>query len=175
MTTGLTSTEETSNITITEGKISTSPGMSNQPHRRQRCCTSADEYKCLCAFSSLHAGSDSQTWLPGIPRLLEGSEPETKPLDPILLGLEHSASVLSMGGVSSPLRRGGGSRGLHSPCSPLTQSGPLQHTGKKHTTLPPRHNTQCLTTAELCNLAELTARFNSATVWLLVTQDRLYS
>lgn len=130
-------------------------------HSKPWCCTSAEEYKRLCAFFSLHAGSNSQTWLPGILRLLEGSEPETKPLAPILLGLEHSASVLSMGGVSSLLRRG--SHGLHSLRSPLTQSSPLQHTGKKHTTLP-RHNTQCFTTAELSNYAVLTLRFDIASL-----------
>lgn len=54
-------------------------------HSEPRCCTSAEEYKRLCALLSLHAGSSSQTWLPGIPGLLEGSEAETKPLAPVLL------------------------------------------------------------------------------------------
>lgn len=51
-------------------------------HREPRCWTSAEEYKRLCALLSLHASSNSQTWLPGILGLLEGSEPKTKPLAP---------------------------------------------------------------------------------------------
>lgn len=122
-------------------------------------------------FSSLHAGPNSQTWLPGILGLLEGSEPETKPVAPVLLDPAYSDSVLSMGGVSSQLWRG--SHDLHSPRSPLTQSGPLQHTGKKHTTLP-WHNTQCYTTAGLSNSAMLTLRLNTAALQLLVKKRKLH-
>ena len=155
---------------IAQALSSSSPFVS---HSMPRCCTSAEEYKRLCAFFSLHAGSSSQTWLPGIPGLLEGSEPETKPLAPFLLSPEHSASVLSMGGVSSQLWRG--SHGLHSLRSPLTRSGPLQHTGKKHTTLP-RHNTHCFTTAELSNYAILTLSLNTEAVQLLEnTENSIYN
>ena len=108
-------------------------------HSEPPCCTSAEEYKRLCALFSQRAGSNSQTRLPGIPGLHEGSEPETKPLAPVLLSPRHSASALSMGGVSSQLQRG--SRGPHSPRSPLTRSGPLRYTERKHTTLPPTQYT----------------------------------
>lgn len=89
----------------------------------------AEEYKSLCVFGALHAGSNSLTWLPGTLGLLEGGEPETKPLASALLSPAHSASVPSMGGVSSQLwregRRGAGSYDLHSQHSPLTQNGTL--------------------------------------------------
>lgn len=67
----------------------------------------AEEYKSLCVFGALHAGSNSLTWLPGTLGLLEGGEPETKPLASALLSPAHSASVPSMGGVSSQLWREG--------------------------------------------------------------------
>lgn len=70
----------------------------------------AEEYKSLCVFGALHAGSNSLTWLPGTLGLLEGGEPETKPLASVLLSPAHSASVPSMGGVSSQLWRGGEKR-----------------------------------------------------------------
>lgn len=100
----------------------------------------AEKCKSLCVFHALHAGSHSPTWLPGTLGLLEGGEPETKPLASALLSPAHSASVPSMGGVSSQLWREGrggsgegGSYNLHSQHSPLTQNGTLEHTGRKRT------------------------------------------
>lgn len=112
------------------------------------------EDKCLCAFLA-----------PTVKHgCLESTEAHTKPSGPSS-SLNGGSLRPAVEGVLLPQFR----------CSPLTHNGPLQHTGKKHTTLG-RYNAQWCTAAEACSWRSdlRTGHYHSRSVELRTTAGIIY-